>query len=131
MILYQERLFAYVLAGVIAVTLGVVPDAFITEIVQPAVGLWISSSAVMIGWATLTKSFRDPMNSLLGIPLKMAIPGLVSIGALLIVYAFIRGSIDAGTVGVLFLLFAVDAFLSARESIRRSGTSCGVNEKKP
>lgn len=127
MTIYRERVFSYALAGIFAVILGFWPSAFITQIVQPAVGIWITSTAVMIFWASITKAFRDPMINIAGVSLRSIVIGLVLLGILMTIFSFARSSVGWGTTAVLCLLFAVDTSLSGRESIRRYEAANSLN----
>jgi len=117
--IYRERICAYLAIGAIAVGLGFFPGNFATEIVQPAVGIWITSSVTMLFWASATKGFRDPMKSIFGIPMNAVGLGFAVLGVALIVYGFSATSMRAGEAGVLMLCLALDAYLSKRESERR------------
>ena len=117
--IYRERIWAYLVIGFIAAGLGFFPPNFATGIVQPAVGIWITSSVIMLFWASATKGFRDPMKSIFGIPMNVVGLGLTVLGVVLIVYGFSDTSMRTGEAGVLMLCFALDANLSKRESERR------------
>lgn len=129
MTIYRERIFAYFIAGIFAISLGFWSSAFIKQAVQPAVSIWITSTAVMILWASITRSFRDPINSIFGIRLRTIIIGLSAVGAILILISLSHSSAGLGTGGVLCVLFAIDTFLSGKESIRRGGNNSDVHRE--
>jgi hypothetical protein len=123
---YRERFIAYIVAGVAAIALGVIPAAIISQIVQPAVATWISTSGIMILWANFTGTFRDPVRTILGMPVRLVAICLTILGSALIYSSMLHSSIRLGVGGVLCLCFALDAVLSKRESLRRYQASDGA-----
>lgn len=116
MSIYRNRIYTYLGAGFLAGILGFFPASYIAQIVQPAVGIWIISTSIMIFWAKATSSFRDPMQSILKIPVHVVGGSLAAIGVSLIAYGVAVHSVRAGMSGVLLICFSADAFLTKRES---------------
>ncbi|MFQ1063396.1 hypothetical protein [Bordetella trematum] len=114
--IYRHRIYAYLVAGVIAGVLGFFPDSFFSQAIQPAVGIWVVSTTIMIVWAKAAGSFRDPMKSIFGFPVNAVGLSLVVMGVALIGYGVAVHSVRSGVSGMLLVCFAVDAYLSKRES---------------
>lgn len=117
MSIYRKRIIAYLLLGGVVFVLGFFYDSVITKIIQPNVGLWISSSVVMQFWFIIVlKKFRDPQDRVLGIRVGAIATVLVILGAILIGAYAIQPSVRTAGAGVLCLCFALEFYLCKRES---------------